>query len=331
MKVRIKTLTPLWTGDAERKNTELRETGIIGSLRWWYEALIRGLGGSACDPTSDNGCKLNQEKFKEALREGKSIQNALGELICPACQLFGCTGWSRKFIFHVLEKNGNLKTTPIEKNDEIIFEFIPFKQIYDEEWTLLDLTLYFIAQYGALGGKIVLKPSEEKNRENKHYHQDFGLFKIVESELDTKLKIFNKKEDLKRFVKDMTPKHINQEAYKWVSIKNFWCVNGRYLARQSRDKSSFNKVLGRNESKAHSTGNPSDKVSRWLAGQIGESKKIFSFKNPPRTFGFINPDIIDFEGIKRRLRDAWGEDNWKFLTGNEILDSLMKEILEGLE
>ena len=115
MKVRIKTLTPLWTGDAERKNTELRETGIIGSLRWWYEALIRGLGGSACDPTSDNGCKLNQEKFKEALREGKSIQNALGELICPACQLFGCTGWSRKFIFHVLEKNGNLKTTLLKR------------------------------------------------------------------------------------------------------------------------------------------------------------------------------------------------------------------------
>jgi len=290
----------------------LRETGIIGSLRWWYEALIRGLGGRACDPTSDNRCPD---------KDGNH---------CGACELFGCTGWSRKFILHVLEKNGNLKTTHIEKDDEIIFEFIPLKQIYDEEWALLDLTLYFIAQYGALGGKTVLKPSDEKNRENKRYHQDFGLFKIVESELDTKLKIF-KKEDLKRFVKNMTPKHINQEKYKWISIKNFWCVNGKYLARQSINRSSFNKILGRNESKAHSTDNPSDEVSKWLAGQIGESKKIFSFKNPPRAFGFINPAIIDFKGIKRRLRDAWGEGNWKFLTGDEILDSLIKEISEGLK
>jgi CRISPR-associated protein Cmr1 len=46
--VKIKPLTPLWTGDAERKPGTLRETGIIGSLRWWYEALIRGLGGTAC-------------------------------------------------------------------------------------------------------------------------------------------------------------------------------------------------------------------------------------------------------------------------------------------
>ncbi|HEC32374.1 MAG TPA: type III-B CRISPR module RAMP protein Cmr1, partial [Deltaproteobacteria bacterium] len=78
--VKIKSLTPiLWTGDADRKNTTLRETGIIGSLRWWYEALIRGLGGSACDPTSDAKCP-----DKNGNR-------------CDACELFGCTGWARKF------------------------------------------------------------------------------------------------------------------------------------------------------------------------------------------------------------------------------------------
>jgi len=82
--VKIKALTPIWTGDAERENTELRETGTIGSLRWWYEALIRGLGGRACDPT-DSKC------------EGKNH--------CDACELFGCTGWSRKFILHVESLN----------------------------------------------------------------------------------------------------------------------------------------------------------------------------------------------------------------------------------
>lgn len=78
--VKIKPLTPIWTGDAERKGTTLRETGIIGSLRWWYEALIRGLGGTACDPTKTE-CKDKNR--------------------CVVCELFGCTGWARKFLLHI--------------------------------------------------------------------------------------------------------------------------------------------------------------------------------------------------------------------------------------
>lgn len=69
--VKIKALTPIWTGDADGKNTTLRETGIIGSIRWWHEALIRGLGGTACDPTSDHRCQLSgkeKQKTKEFLR-----------------------------------------------------------------------------------------------------------------------------------------------------------------------------------------------------------------------------------------------------------------------
>ncbi|MHC1568694.1 MAG: type III-B CRISPR module RAMP protein Cmr1 [Candidatus Syntropharchaeia archaeon] len=85
MLLKIKTLTPLWTGDVDRECKRIKETGIIGSLRWWYEALVRGLGGYACDPTSERRCEL------------RSVQEALDEQICPACQLFGCTGWSRRF------------------------------------------------------------------------------------------------------------------------------------------------------------------------------------------------------------------------------------------
>jgi len=58
MQIKIKTLTPLWTGDANGNCETLKETGIIGSLRWWYEALVRGLGRYACDPTSDKKCEL---------------------------------------------------------------------------------------------------------------------------------------------------------------------------------------------------------------------------------------------------------------------------------
>jgi CRISPR-associated protein Cmr1 len=96
--VKIRPLTPIWTGDENRRGKNLRETGIIGSLRWWYEALVRGLGGKACDPTGDERCRLDQEKFKKSLKSGLSTQEALSQQICPVCQLFGCTGWSRKFV-----------------------------------------------------------------------------------------------------------------------------------------------------------------------------------------------------------------------------------------
>ncbi len=117
MEFKLKTLTPIWTGGVEGKCDRLHETGIIGSLRWWYEALVRGLGGYACDPTSDERCQLNQEKFHKAIKRGKTVQEALDEQICPACQLFGCTGWGRKFRFHVDPLNQSYAPFVIAKPD----------------------------------------------------------------------------------------------------------------------------------------------------------------------------------------------------------------------
>ncbi|WP_214045277.1 type III-B CRISPR module RAMP protein Cmr1 [Methanomethylovorans sp.] len=102
----IRTLTPIWTGDAEGKCTTIKETAIIGSMRWWYEAIVRGMGGYACDPTSDTSCKFNAEAYEEYKRHLKSNEskklasNALEaglKEVCPACKLFGCTGWKRRF------------------------------------------------------------------------------------------------------------------------------------------------------------------------------------------------------------------------------------------
>jgi CRISPR-associated protein Cmr1 len=83
MEIKLRTLTPLWTGGVEGTCDRVHETGIIGSLRWWYEAIVRGMEGNACDPTSDGRCQYDQKKGEETL--------------CPACHLFGCTGWGRRF------------------------------------------------------------------------------------------------------------------------------------------------------------------------------------------------------------------------------------------
>lgn len=89
MDVRIQTLTPLWTGGVQAgKVDRIHETGIIGSMRWWYEVIVRGLGGDACDP-SQADCAFDEEKDHEGL--------------CDVCQVFGATGWMRRFRLIIME------------------------------------------------------------------------------------------------------------------------------------------------------------------------------------------------------------------------------------
>jgi CRISPR-associated protein Cmr1 len=83
MEITIKTLTPIWTGGVETGRMDrIHETGIIGSLRWWYEVIVRGLGGSACDPTA-HSCIYTPDKQNQGL--------------CDVCRIFGATGWRRRF------------------------------------------------------------------------------------------------------------------------------------------------------------------------------------------------------------------------------------------
>ena len=58
---------------------------IAGSV---FEGLVRGLGGYACDPTSDERCELDQKKFRRAVDGGESVQEALDEQIYPMCQFW---------------------------------------------------------------------------------------------------------------------------------------------------------------------------------------------------------------------------------------------------
>ncbi len=168
--VELKELTKIHTGNANRKHAKLRETGILGSLRWWYEAIIRGYGGTACDPTKTE-CDEDDH--------------------CDACELFGCTGWSRKFRLEI-EERGKIKK----------LKFYPLRKIADVEWALLNKTLGIISTYGAIGGKIA--------------EGYYGLIKIKSSDLksytiDT--------EDLKAYLKKKGSSTDNP------NLSNFFFIN----------------------------------------------------------------------------------------------------------
>ncbi len=101
--VKIKTLTPLWTGGIDGTMDRIHETGILGSLRWWYEAIVRGLGGSACDPTGEHKCSFEAGKYRKskATDERQRLRDAG---LCDVCQVFGATGWKRRFRLELIEE-----------------------------------------------------------------------------------------------------------------------------------------------------------------------------------------------------------------------------------
>lgn len=77
LKIEIKTLTPIWNGDLNRNCSEIKETGIIWSMRWLYKAIVRGMRGYACDPMADGNtfihkkCEQNYNKFSKPIESCK--------------------------------------------------------------------------------------------------------------------------------------------------------------------------------------------------------------------------------------------------------------------
>jgi len=234
------------------------------------------------------------------------------------CELFGCTGWTRKFRFEVLDKEGKIKTDQIRQNQTFNLRFTPLRPIRDEEWTLLDATLRLIAEYGAIGGKTIFKPTDESSRASKLHHKDYGLVQLTQSRQFAG----TGRGDLETYLSKW--QNLNNGEFGWASLQHFWCVNGKHLGRKDGNTSTFNKIIGRQETKnkGQQFDNSNDKISKWLAGSQRESKKVFSFKKPEKTFGFVKPGLIDLDAMEKRLQDVWGKDGWEFLTGEKIIDQL---------
>jgi CRISPR-associated protein Cmr1 len=308
--------TPIWTGDIGQKNDDLKTPGLLGSVRWWFEVLVRGLGGAACDPRITY-CRNNRH--------------------CVVCELFGCTGWARKFRFDVLNDKQIPQKEAIRAGETFFLRFTPFRPVQPEEWRILNLALHLIANYGAIGGKSVFKPSDQSNRSGKLHHQDFGLITCISSPDSLSC---NSIDALKRYVTKNEWNKPKSNGFSWASIQNMWFVPGLYLSRQDDNQSTYNAVIGRPELKraAH-------KGDSWLAGRRAgkggypESKKVFSFKYPEdvrRTFGFAK-DCDHMERIKRKLEELKRRTNtpWKdfdpamFKDGERILTELLEH--RGME
>lgn len=98
----VATLTPIWTGDVARTSSSIRPTSLLGSMRVWYEGIVRGMGGAACDPSRHDeqggACIFDADAYELARSAGWRGAALLAKAgLCPACQLFGANGWQRRF------------------------------------------------------------------------------------------------------------------------------------------------------------------------------------------------------------------------------------------
>jgi CRISPR-associated protein Cmr1 len=181
-RIELRTLTPLWTGDIKRNSAHVKDTSIIGSLRWWYEAMMNKLGGSTCDPTS-SPCSFSYKAYKKS---GK-LEDGLKE-VCDVCKLFGCTGYRRRFrlkagelrnmpLFflshqNVYLSNGNWlsriydgskhrtnKGTSFSFKKRMLFSSNPFEiriitvDINHDVFSSIYFLLWFASEYGGIGAK----------------------------------------------------------------------------------------------------------------------------------------------------------------------------------
>jgi CRISPR-associated protein Cmr1 len=186
MKITLKTLTPLWTGGVDGASNRVQETGVIGSLRWWYEVIVRGLGGYVGSPISDNPkerCEFDTDAYQKALRANRPQAEALAEgqkSLSAVTYLFGATGWARLFRLRSLNAPRiplHFRTTTlINKNWlgrifggredqgysiddlEVVYGELDFEltcRRHNEKYVQEQLTflLRFVENYGSLGAK----------------------------------------------------------------------------------------------------------------------------------------------------------------------------------
>jgi CRISPR type III-B/RAMP module RAMP protein Cmr1 len=91
--------TPLWTGGvSQRGDLGVHTTGILGGMRWWLEALLRGVGANAPDPVAHPSV-FDSQKGETGGLDAASL-------------LFGATGYRRRFRLMVTSK---VLRAPVEK------------------------------------------------------------------------------------------------------------------------------------------------------------------------------------------------------------------------
>jgi CRISPR-associated protein Cmr1 len=140
--IKLQILTPLWTGGVDGTSEVARATGVIGSLRWWYEAIQRAFGHRCCDPSN------HEPRGRDCACDGRGVR-------CNACATYGATG--------IIGSTGNLNVKPRGNRQnrgwylgpgltgQPVLRIVPLRRDADVSAVVLPLKL--VAGWSALGAR----------------------------------------------------------------------------------------------------------------------------------------------------------------------------------
>ncbi len=174
VKINVKPVTPVYTGDAFSINT-IKPQSIMGSLRFWFEVFLKAVGYLPSD-YNYNTENFDIEEYKENVKKCNSLYEARiksFEKINLPSRIFGCTGLKSKIAIKNINYSDkkannclNLKSVlSMEIRGRISKWYFPLDYFYKsftieffivEKNILTDILfplLNFIEKYGYLGGK----------------------------------------------------------------------------------------------------------------------------------------------------------------------------------
>lgn len=287
--VNLKNVVPIWTGDVDRSSEQAREISLMGSIRWWTEALIRGLGGYACDPTGDDRCIFDEVAYARTGNPEDGLRD-----VCAACRLFGCTGWSSKLRLVVTDGEGGYEVNLSQPGVSFMLHFVELKPTLPEERWLLAKALWLIARYGSIGGKTTLKPPRQP---------DYGIVTLASP---LRLPAGVDRPAVSGWLARMLEESPTMQARarrappEWPDLRLFFFHTDRWL-----DKGQIDELV-----RIDPTG--------FLSGRRGVSKKVFSFQRGNRFWGYAR-DRQMLEKILRAL-ETMGVQGTR--TGEEVIHEL---------
>ena len=100
VKVEFETITPIFTGDAWGKNSEIKASSVMGSLRFWFEVYCHftGIDVKEKEELKDKDYQRILQNLKKDIDDGKDIDDIDKYIfdrlpLTLSSKIFGCTGW----------------------------------------------------------------------------------------------------------------------------------------------------------------------------------------------------------------------------------------------
>jgi len=103
VKVEFETITPIFTGDAWGKNSEIKASSVMGSLRFWFEVYCHftGIDVKEKEELKDKDYQRILQNLKKDIDDGKDIDDIDKYIfdrlpLTLSSKIFGCTGWKSR-------------------------------------------------------------------------------------------------------------------------------------------------------------------------------------------------------------------------------------------